>query len=49
MCVSLEETEMEYSKILMVQSQALVAHACNPSYSGSRDQEDHNLKSPLGK
>jgi hypothetical protein len=23
---------------------ALVAHACNPSYSGGRDQEDHGLK-----
>jgi hypothetical protein len=22
-----------------------VAHACNPSYSGGRDQEDHGLKS----
>jgi hypothetical protein len=21
--------------------QALVAHVCNPSYSGGRDQEDH--------
>jgi hypothetical protein len=25
-------------------SQALVTHACNPSYSGSRDQEDHHSK-----
>jgi hypothetical protein len=23
---------------------ALVAHACNPSYSGGRDQEDHGSK-----
>jgi hypothetical protein len=23
---------------------ALVAHTCNPSYSGDRDQEDHDLK-----
>jgi hypothetical protein len=23
-----------------------VAHACNPSYSGGRDQEDHGSKSP---
>jgi hypothetical protein len=23
----------------------LVAHACNPSYSGGRDQEDHGMKS----
>jgi hypothetical protein len=22
----------------------LVAHTCNPSYSGGRDQEDHSLK-----
>jgi hypothetical protein len=26
---------------------ALVAHACTPSYSGGRDQEDHGLKSSL--
>jgi hypothetical protein len=25
-------------------SQVLVAQACNPSYSGGRDQEDHGLK-----
>jgi hypothetical protein len=25
-------------------SQALVTHACNPSYSGGRDQEDLGLK-----
>jgi hypothetical protein len=25
-------------------SQALVAHAYNPSYSGGRDQEDHGSK-----
>jgi hypothetical protein len=25
-------------------SQVPVAHACNPSYSGGRDQEDHGLK-----
>jgi hypothetical protein len=23
---------------------ALVVHACNPSYSGVRDQEDHSLR-----
>jgi hypothetical protein len=22
----------------------MVAHTCNPSYSGDRDQEDHGLK-----
>jgi hypothetical protein len=26
----------------------LVTHACNPSYSGGRDQEDHSLKPALG-
>jgi hypothetical protein len=26
---------------------AQVAHTCNPSYSGSRDQEDHSLKPAL--
>jgi hypothetical protein len=26
---------------------ALVAHACNPSYSGGRDQEDHGSKPAL--
>jgi hypothetical protein len=30
-------------------SQALVVHTCNPSYSGSRDQEDHGLKPTLSK
>jgi hypothetical protein len=25
-------------------SQALVAHACNPSYLGGRDQEDYRLR-----
>jgi hypothetical protein len=25
-------------------SQAPVAHTCNPSYSGGRDQEDHGCK-----
>jgi hypothetical protein len=29
--------------------QALVAHPCNPSYSGCRDQEDHILKPAPGK
>jgi hypothetical protein len=26
-----------------------VAHACNPSYSGGSDQEDHGLKTTPGK
>jgi hypothetical protein len=28
---------------------AQVAHACNPSYSGGRDQEDRGSKPALGK
>jgi hypothetical protein len=28
-------------------NRALVTHACNPSYSGGRDQEDYSLK-PAG-
>jgi hypothetical protein len=28
---------------------APVAHTCNPSYSGGRDQEDHSLKLIPGK
>jgi hypothetical protein len=28
-------------------SWVLVAHNCNPSYSGSRDQEDHSLRPAL--
>jgi hypothetical protein len=27
-----------------IPGQALVAHTCNPSYSGGRDQEDRSLK-----
>jgi hypothetical protein len=30
--------------IEITQDQALVAHACNPSYSGGRDEEDHGLR-----
>jgi hypothetical protein len=30
-------------------NQLLVAHTCNYSYSGGRDQEDHSSKSELGK
>jgi hypothetical protein len=29
-------------------AQAPVAHACNPSYSGGRDQEDQGLKPAWG-
>jgi hypothetical protein len=28
---------------------ALVIHACNPSYSGGRDQQDRGLKPAVGK
>jgi hypothetical protein len=31
-----------FTKVLT--SQVLVTHACNPSYSGDRDQEDHGSK-----
>jgi hypothetical protein len=32
------------SVIKDMNSQVLVAHTCNPRYSGGRDQEDHGLK-----
>jgi hypothetical protein len=32
-----------------IMSRALVAHACNPSYSGGRDQEDYGSKPALVK
>jgi hypothetical protein len=35
-------TEESFKK--MVTSQVPVAHACNPSYSGGRDQEDCSLR-----
>jgi hypothetical protein len=28
----------------MSQGWAMMAHVCNPSYSGGRDEEDHGLK-----
>jgi hypothetical protein len=34
-------------KIKLKKSQMLVAHAYNPSYSGGRDQEDHDSKPAL--
>jgi hypothetical protein len=37
-----------YSKCFTNFSQAPVAHACNPSYSGGRHQEDHSLKPAQG-
>jgi hypothetical protein len=35
-----------YKVLLQIKeiSWVLVAHACNPSYSGGRDQENHGLK-----
>jgi hypothetical protein len=33
-----------YIRYIHKDSWASVAHACNPSYSGGRDQEDHGLK-----
>jgi hypothetical protein len=30
--------------ILYLKDSLPVAHACNPSYSGGRDQQDHDLK-----
>jgi hypothetical protein len=35
---------MSALKMFEVLSQALVAHTCNPSYSGGRDQEDQGSK-----
>jgi hypothetical protein len=28
----------------LIRSQVLVAHACNPSYSGGRDKDDHGSR-----
>jgi hypothetical protein len=33
-----------YFSIVRKCCQVPVAHTCNPSYSGGRDQEDHNMK-----
>jgi hypothetical protein len=33
-----------FLKELKLNSQAPVAHTCNPSYPGGRDQEDHGSK-----
>jgi hypothetical protein len=33
-----------FASLRIIWSQALVAHACNPSYSGDRDQEDGSSK-----
>jgi hypothetical protein len=34
------------SDVKTIFSQVLVTHACNPSYSGGRDQEDRGLNTP---
>jgi hypothetical protein len=38
------KTEMHKNEKNLRISQISVAHACKPSYSGGRDQEDHGLK-----
>jgi hypothetical protein len=48
------ETRSSYNTYLEIRqnygaSQVPVAHACNPSYSGGRDQEDRYLKPYLKK
>jgi hypothetical protein len=49
----LKPTEMliNFNIILknFILGQAPVAHACNPSYSGGRDQEDHSSQPAPGK
>jgi hypothetical protein len=41
-----KETQLKAnnSDLKIHESQVTVAHACNPSYSGGRDQEDQGLK-----
>jgi hypothetical protein len=39
----------QHISLRYMDSWVLVAHTCNPSYSGGRDQEDHGLKPALGK
>jgi hypothetical protein len=34
--------------IIKISVLCAVVHACNPSYSGGRDQEDHGLKPAQG-
>jgi hypothetical protein len=36
------------AKMISIESWAPVAHTCNPSYSGGRDQEDPGLKPVRG-
>jgi hypothetical protein len=42
--LKLEVAEVGCLKKVSYLSQAQVAHTCNPSYSGGRDQEDHSSK-----
>jgi hypothetical protein len=39
-------TFLYFSAIKKKRQPGTMAHTCNPSYSGSRDQEDHSLKHP---
>jgi hypothetical protein len=41
-------TSVPFLKIINI-SLAAVAHTCNPTYFGGRDQEDHGSKQVLGK
>jgi hypothetical protein len=42
----LKKKKRKKTKKNSILSQALVAHACNPSYSRGRDQEDGSFKPP---
>jgi hypothetical protein len=39
-----KSTKVVFSSLKTLHCRASVAHACNPSYSGGRDQEDHSSK-----
>jgi hypothetical protein len=41
--LEISSLNMSYLKVL-ASAWVLVAHTCNPSYSGGRDQEDHGSK-----
>jgi hypothetical protein len=42
--IKTREKEPKYRKIIYKSCQVLVAHICNPSYLGGRNQEDHGSK-----
>jgi hypothetical protein len=44
LCVAVKSRELGKRKKKMLQSWALVAHPCNPTYAGGRDQEDRGSK-----